>query len=153
MLPAREFPEEDPSRTGRESAPGPPAAPPSPADADEAATADGAGVAYDPPQPARAGAPEDAASPAETGPSVKAVTWNQWSDILAMFVDDPRGSVAEASVMVDEAVEALIASARERQASLATSWQAADADTEQLRVALQEYRMFWDTVARLPQPA
>jgi hypothetical protein len=70
-----------------------------------------------------------------------------------MFVDDPRGSVAEASLMVEEAVEALITSARERQESLAASWQAPDADTERLRRALQAYRAFWATVARLPQPA
>ena len=127
----------------------------------EAAMADDAGVAYDPPPASATGAPPaaragmavDAASHAETGPSVEAVAGDRWSGILALFVDDPRGSVAEASVMVDEAVEALIASAREQQASLAASWQAANADTEQLRVALRQYRAFWSTVAQLPQPA
>jgi hypothetical protein len=132
-----------------------------PGKSDEAATTDDAGVAYDP-RPAsatdarpaaRAGLAMDAASPAGAGPSGEAVAGDRWSDILALFVDDPRGSVAEASVMVDEAVDALIASARERQASLAASWQAADADTEQLRVALRQYRTFWSTVAQLPQPA
>ncbi len=70
-----------------------------------------------------------------------------------MFVDDPRGSVAEASVMVDEAVDAFIVAARERQAALAASWQARDADTERLRVTLRDYRTFWSSVTQLPQPA
>jgi hypothetical protein len=177
MLPARGFPEEDDVRTGSDGGTGTPAGPPSltgadeaapanagvaaPGKSDEAATTDDAGVAYDP-RPAsatdarpaaRAGLAMDAASPAGAGPSGEAVAGDRWSDILALFVDDPRGSVAEASVMVDEAVDALIASARERQASLAASWQAADADTEQLRVALRQYRTFWSTVAQLPQPA
>jgi hypothetical protein len=134
MLPAREFPEEDDVRTGSEGGTGTPARPPSLTDADEAALAGEATLA-------------------NAGPSVEAVAGDRWSGILALFVDDPRGSVAEASVMVDEAVEALIASAREQQASLAASWQAADADTEQLRVALRQYRTFWSTVAQLPQPA
>jgi hypothetical protein len=69
-----------------------------------------------------------------------------------MFVGNPRGSVAQASAMVDEAINAFIAIARERQASLAASWQAQDADTEQLRMALQDYRAFWTRVTRLPQP-
>jgi hypothetical protein len=92
-------------------------------------------------------------TPEEAGPSVEAAAGNRWSDIAAMFVDDPRGSVAEASVMVDEAIEALIATAREGRASLAASWQAGDADTERLRTALQDHRAFWNSLARLPRPA
>jgi hypothetical protein len=115
---------------------------------DEAATADADDAAL-------AEANEAAAAagyPAEAGPAVPAVAGDRWSDITAMFVDDPRGSVEEASVMVDEAVGALIAVARQRQAALAASWQAPDADTERLRKALQAYRAFWTTVAQLPQP-
>jgi len=77
----------------------------------------------------------------------------EWSDILAMFVDDPRGSVAEASELVDEAIDAFITAARGQQASLAASWQAQDADTEQLRMALRDYRTFWTRVTQVPQPA
>ena len=91
-------------------------------------------------------------SPAGTD-SVDAVAGQQWSEVLALFVDDPRGSVAEASALVDEAIGAFIATARERLASLAASWRAEDADTEQLRMALQEYRTFWTSVTQLPQPA
>ena len=70
-----------------------------------------------------------------------------------MFVDDPRGSVTEASAIVDEAINAFIAAARARQASLAASWQAQDSDTEQLRMALQDYRTFWTSMTQLPQSA
>jgi len=84
---------------------------------------------------------------------VDAAAGREWSDVLAMFVDDPRGSVAEASELVDEAINALITAARGRQASLAASWQAQDADTEQLRIALRGYRTFWTSVTQLPQSA
>jgi hypothetical protein len=103
--------------------------------------------------PAQAGSRAQAGSPLNAGPSVEAAAGHQWSEILTTFVDDPRGSVEEASVMVNEAIEAFIATARGRQASLAASWQNQDTDTEQLRRALQDYRTFWGSVTQLPQPA
>jgi hypothetical protein len=63
-----------------------------------------------------------------------------------MFVDDPRGSIAKAASLVDDAIEAFIAASRERQASLASSWQTLDGDTEQLRAVFREYRAFWNSV-------
>jgi hypothetical protein len=77
----------------------------------------------------------------------------RWSKIQAMFVDDPRASVAEAATLVDEAVEAYISIVREQQSSLASSWQAQDAGTEELRAAFREYRTFWNSVTGLSQPA
>ena len=103
--------------------------------------------------PAQAGSPARPGSPVNAGPSVEAAAGHQWSEILTTFVDDPRGSVEEASVMVNEAVDALIATTRGRQASLAASWQDQAADTEQLRRALQDYRAFWGSVTQLPEPA
>jgi len=70
-----------------------------------------------------------------------------------MFVDDPRRSVAEAEDMVNEAISAFIDAARARQASLASAWQDQEAGTEELRVALQDYRAFWSSIAKPPQPA
>jgi hypothetical protein len=122
------------------------------ADADVVvATADAGVVAYDP--AAASASPAGTGIQADAHPSVDAVAGTQWSDILAMFVDDPRGSVGKASVMANEAVEAFIATARDRQASLSASWQAQDADTERLRVTLQDYRAFWSSVTQLPQSA
>jgi hypothetical protein len=95
----------------------------------------------------------EATSDADAGPSVDTLARQRWSQIQAMFVDDPRGSVTQAAVMADEAIEAFIAAARERQAWLASSWQGQDAGTEELRTALQGYRAFWTSVTATPQPA
>ena len=58
------------------------------------------------------------------------------------FVDDPRGSVKMAADAVDSAIEEIVASVRARQRALASSWQSNETDTEQLRIALREYRKF-----------
>jgi hypothetical protein len=149
MLPAQEIPEEDPIRTGPEGAVGTPAE--APADAGIGTDAD---KVVQPDTGVRVGRAAQAdAEVAARGDSVDAAAGRKWSEVLAMFVDDPRGSVTEASAIVDEAVNAFIAATRGRQASLAASWQAQDTDTEQLRVALRDYRTFWTGVTRLPQSA
>lgn len=66
-----------------------------------------------------------------------------WSEIQATFVDDPRASVELAAALVDDRVQALVTSARNRQQSLRSAWQAADSGTEELRQTLQHYRAFW----------
>ena len=68
---------------------------------------------------------------------------DRWPEIQAMFVDDPRASVERAVGLMDESVEALIASVRQRQQALLSAWQGTDAGTEELRNALQGYRTFW----------
>lgn len=73
-----------------------------------------------------------------------------WNEIQAMFVDDPRASVEQAAGLVDDRVEALIQSVRERQRSAQSAWQADDAGTEELRIALQHYRTFWHHLEDLP---
>jgi hypothetical protein len=81
----------------------------------------------------------------------------QWHDIQAMFVDDPRGSVEQAAAAADAAVSELTETLRRQQASLV----GADGDpagTEELREALRGYRIFSHAVAdvsrqlRQPQP-
>jgi hypothetical protein len=104
--------------------------------------------AGDPPPPAPAMAqhpatePVPAAAPpaADPGPSPRA----RWNEIQAMFVDDPRSSVELAAGLVDASAEALIASIRQRQRSLPAAWHGDDAGTEELRIALQQYRIYWD---------
>jgi hypothetical protein len=68
----------------------------------------------------------------------------RWHEILAMFVDDPRSSVERAAGLVDDSVEALVASVREQQDSLLSGWHDQDAGTEELRTAVQHYRTFWN---------
>jgi hypothetical protein len=87
------------------------------------------------------------------GTAVDAVGADVWSEIQAMFVDDPRASVAQAADLADGAVEAFITTVRERQATLASSWQVQDTDTERLRAAFQEYRAFWVSVTEISQSA
>jgi hypothetical protein len=76
-----------------------------------------------------------------------------WNEVQAMFVDDPRASIERAAGLVDGRVEELIQSVRERQDSMQSAWQADDAGTEELRVALQHYRSFWNSLEDLPAPA
>jgi hypothetical protein len=86
-------------------------------------------------------APSEAESPATGAPGADA---GQWSEIKAMFVDDPGASVKRASGMVERAMENLMISLRDRQESLA-SWQANDATgTEELRNALRGYQSLFD---------
>jgi hypothetical protein len=116
--------------------------------AHEDVAADPPGVAYAAP-PAEPGAP---AGVTGNGAAVDAVADSRWSKVQAMFVDDPRSAVTEAAALADEAVEAFIATVREQQASLASSWQAEGADTEQLRAAFRGYRTFWNGVTGLSRP-
>jgi len=79
--------------------------------------------------------------PAQATDSVSAA--GRWTEIQAMFVDDPRASVELAADLVDDSIEAFVASARQLQGLLRSAWGGSDADTEQLRRALQRYRAFW----------
>jgi hypothetical protein len=85
-------------------------------------------------------------SPAATDNADSAGTARQWPDIQAMFVDDPRASVEQAAGLVDDCVEALVVSVKERQHALLSDWQGTGTDTEQLRTALQRYRTFWSSL-------
>lgn len=73
----------------------------------------------------------------------------RWSEILVTFVDNPRGSVKMAADAVDSAIEEVVASVRVRQRALASSWQSSETDTEQLRIALREYRRFGAQVRQM----
>jgi hypothetical protein len=68
----------------------------------------------------------------------------RWREIKAMFVDDPGESVKVASGLVEQAIEDLVTSLRQRQDSLAT-WDSGDAaDTEGLRKVLRSYRSLFE---------
>jgi hypothetical protein len=68
----------------------------------------------------------------------------RWEEIQARFVDDPRGAVEEADALVAGVMQSLadgFARARER---LEDQWsRGEDVGTEDLRVALQRYRSFF----------
>ncbi|WP_436837652.1 hypothetical protein [Micromonospora rifamycinica] len=71
---------------------------------------------------------------------------DRWRDVQLRFVDDPRAAAGEAQSLVEEAIRSLseaLAAQKERLGG----WQGAgEADTEQLRVAVRQYRDFLDRV-------
>ncbi|MBV9271025.1 MAG: hypothetical protein JO165_08025 [Candidatus Eremiobacteraeota bacterium] len=70
---------------------------------------------------------------------------DQWSDVQAGFIDDPRSAVERAQQLVDTLVKELTdVFARER-SKLEGQWSSGgQVDTEALRVALQRYRDFFN---------
>jgi hypothetical protein len=101
--------------------------------------------------PSDGGSLGDSARPADLS--------QQWHDIQAMFVDDPRGSVDLAAAAADAAVSALVQTLQQRQSALTPtgSTSADPGGTEQLREALRSYRIFCQSLTeigqRLEQPA
>ncbi len=134
-----------------------PADTPAPADGDDAVVLqgevvkDGTPVAQEPAvTEAQEPAVAEAVSPAAASPaSPGGISPARWSEILVAFVDDPRGSVTMAAGAVDSAVDEFVNSVRARQRALASSWHGTETDTEQLRVALRDYRTFWHQVRQL----
>lgn len=100
------------------------------------------------PSPAGARSSAAAASPGSAD-SPSSISPQRWSEILVTFVDNPRGSVKMAADAVDSAIEEIMASVRARQQTLASSWQSSETDTEQLRIALREYREFGAQVRQM----
>lgn len=83
---------------------------------------------------------------------------DRWTDIQSEFVDDPRASVKEAHAMVAEIVNELTDRFTNERASLESQWNRDEQpDTEQLRIALQRYRDFFNrllgTTEASPQAA
>jgi hypothetical protein len=85
--------------------------------------------------------PEFPAAGATASPSAR------WHEIQAMFVDDPRSSAEMAAGLVDDSVQALLASVREQQDSLLAAWHGENPGTEELRAAVQRYRAFGNRLA------
>ncbi|GAA3148184.1 hypothetical protein GCM10020001_084420 [Nonomuraea salmonea] len=65
----------------------------------------------------------------------------RWRDLQASFVDDPGEAVRRADGLVGEVVESLTSSLTSRTEALRGRWKdAGEAETEQLRLALRDYR-------------
>ncbi|HEU4641842.1 MAG TPA: hypothetical protein VFS44_05245 [Gemmatimonadaceae bacterium] len=68
----------------------------------------------------------------------------QWTDIQAGFVDEPRRAVERADGLVAEAIKRLAESFANERAKLEGQWdRGGDVSTEDLRQALQRYRSFF----------
>lgn len=69
----------------------------------------------------------------------------RWSDIQASFVDEPRRAVEQADTLVAETMQRLAQVFAHARQQLEHQWdRGEDVTTEDLRVALQRYRAFFD---------
>ncbi len=65
----------------------------------------------------------------------------EWLRVQAQFVDDPRTAVSEAAGIMADVASRLEAAVRQRQDTLRVRWDGnSQADTEALRVTMQQYR-------------
>jgi hypothetical protein len=70
---------------------------------------------------------------------------SRWLEIQAAFVDEPRRAVHEADSLVAELMQRLAQTFSDERTSLESQWDRdEDVSTEDLRVALQRYRSFFD---------
>lgn len=69
----------------------------------------------------------------------------RWEEIQVRFVDEPRGAVQQADALVEELARRLTDSFARERGELESRWDRGDeVSTEDLRVALQRYRSFFD---------
>jgi hypothetical protein len=70
---------------------------------------------------------------------------DHWTNIQAAFVDEPRKAVQDADGLVAQAMKRLAETFANERSSLEKQWDQGDqVSTEDLRVALQRYRSFFD---------
>lgn len=70
---------------------------------------------------------------------------SRWNEIQVAFVDEPRGAVERADLLVAETITRLTESFAAERRKLEDQWDRADnAPTETLRLALQRYRSFFN---------
>lgn len=70
---------------------------------------------------------------------------DRWNTIQTGFVDEPRKSVEQADALVAEAMSRLAETFAQERHALEAQWgEGADVSTEDLRVALQRYRSFFE---------
>ncbi len=69
----------------------------------------------------------------------------RWTNIQAAFVDEPRSSVEQADTLVAELMQQLAQTFASEKNNLEGQWERGkEVSTEDLRVALQHYRSFFD---------
>ena len=73
----------------------------------------------------------------------------RWSSVQAGFVDEPRRAVEEADNLVASVMKRLAEGFANERANLEKQWDRGDSvSTEDLRVALQRYRSFFDRLLK-----
>ena len=75
---------------------------------------------------------------------------SQWIKIQTCFVDEPRGTVKDADKLVAAVMQRLAEGFANERSGLEKQWDRGGAvSTEDLRVALQRYRSFFDRLLKL----
>ena len=75
---------------------------------------------------------------------------SRWDAIQTGFVDEPRGAVEQADSLVAEVMQRLAETFANERAKLEEQWSRGDdVSTEDLRIALQRYRSFFDRLLSL----
>jgi len=74
----------------------------------------------------------------------------RWTDIQTAFVDEPRRAVERADELVAEVIKRLADSFAQERSKLEGQWGRGDnVSTEDLRIALQRYRAFFDRLLNI----
>lgn len=75
---------------------------------------------------------------------------SRWTEVQGAFVDSPRSAVERADSLVAETMKRLAEMFSDERAKLEAQWGRGDhVTTEDLRVALQRYRAFFDRLLNL----
>jgi hypothetical protein len=70
---------------------------------------------------------------------------SEWTDIQTQFVDEPRHAVERGDELVAQVVQRLAENFATERANLEQQWdRGGDVSTEELRIALQRYRSFFE---------
>src|SRR5437868_607827 len=92
------------------------------------------------------GRPAELDKPTPLFPESEATNFrNRWTEIQAAFVDEPRRAVEQGDALVADVIKRLASSFADERSKLEGQWGRGDnVSTEDLRVALQRYRAFFD---------
>jgi len=75
---------------------------------------------------------------------------SQWSNLQTGFVDEPRRAVEDADKLVASVMQRLVEGFVNERSALEKKWDSGNnVSTEDLRVALQRYRSFFDRLLKL----
>lgn len=73
----------------------------------------------------------------------------KWLEIQSRFVDDPNVSVKDADDLVAEVIKNITRSFADKRMALEGQWKSGDVSTEDLRVAMKQYRSFFNRLLTL----
>ncbi|GAB3000385.1 hypothetical protein LWP59_36985 [Amycolatopsis acidiphila] len=104
------------------------------------------------------GTPDDRGTARSSSPGERVELFSQdeiehfrgrWQSLQTAFVDDPQDTVQGADQLVAEVMQALASTFAEHKRDLETQWQQGEqVATEDLRLALQRYRTFFNELLR-----